>query len=399
MAFSNQSLLEAVYALSQSHLNSGKRLNQLPADYFTSQDQQSAPPLSPGSRALRFKSNATQLLQSQLSDPALAKQDAVSATLLMLLWYHICETGVAQFQVHLAGIKRLMMLREVGKETGQWGWMETVFTWMDNMAATINNREAQLRGGYLDMIYESTDEWGLENLVGCDRGLFMRLAGLGRMNTLSQMPITSSDSAASYSVHDNNNDPLNPPRNENDGRSEFWMAWNAMKHDLSTYTAAPLPSSLSSSTSKSPAQQAADENNWTHSTHIYRYSALLYLDRLAYPHLPSSHFMFRSTLQQLLEHVGGVSAHSELAQKLLWPIFIAGAECVADEHRDVVRARIAGMMGVGLGNRGSALDVLERVWMDSETRESDAEYAHGDGGRGLRWRRCLEGEQAEYLLI
>ncbi|TGZ76750.1 hypothetical protein EX30DRAFT_228650 [Ascodesmis nigricans] len=402
MAFSNQALLEAVYSLSQSHLNSGKRLGQLPEESLNGQQ---APPLSPGSRALRYKANATHLLQTQLSDPEQAKHDAVSATLLILLWHHICETGIAHFKIHLAGVKRLMMLRQVGKETGRWGWMETVFTWMDNMAATLNNREPQLRGTYLDMIYESTDEWGLENLVGCDRGLFMRLAGLGRLNILSQM-LVDPYAETQGPTHGHPNDPHNPPRNENDGRSDFWMPWNAMKQDLSTYTPS-LPSSFagnsasSSSTPspRSPGLPTTHETNRTHSTNVYRHAALLYLDRLAYPHLPSSHPVFQSTLKTLLHHVSSISSTSEISQKLLWPIFVAGSECVEDQHRDIVRARIAGMMSMGLGNRGSALGMLERVWMDYDMEGANASgFPSREAGMGLRWR-CSDGEEAEYLLI
>lgn len=294
-----------------------------------------------------------------------------------------------------------MMLREVGKETGRWGWMETVFTFMDNMAASVNNREAQLRAGYLDMVHEeTTPEWGLEILTGCDRSLFMRLAGLGRVNALSQVPKTLDTPVP---IHCDEEDPA-PPRNEDDGRTDFWLTWNAMKRDLENWTPStnftPPVASMNGGMASPPssphsrAHAAAEANNWSHATNIYRYAAMLYLDRLAYPHLPSSHAVFQTTLRKLLDHVACVPTSAVISQKLLWPIFVAGVEAVLDSHRDAVRVRITGMMGVGLGNRGSALGVLERVWMESD----DGMWGQGQG-KGLKWSGLLEGDGVEYLLI
>lgn len=68
--------------------------------------------------------------------------------------------------------------------------METACSWLDNMSASVNNREAQLRGGYQysGMVFN----FRVERRVGFgkpdrrDRP-FMRLAGLGRVNMLGQM--------------------------------------------------------------------------------------------------------------------------------------------------------------------------------------------------------------------
>ncbi|CUS13598.1 unnamed protein product [Tuber aestivum] len=120
------------------------------------------------------------------------------ATLLTFLLHHISKAGVGwAFKTHLAGAKKLMRMRSVGRETQKRGWVETVFTWSGNMSALVDNREAQLGGG---------DERDQDSLPDCDRGLFMGLVGLGRSNTgmLSQIAL----SAAS-----------NRPEIENDGET------------------------------------------------------------------------------------------------------------------------------------------------------------------------------------
>jgi hypothetical protein len=483
MAFKNEALMEAIYALSTSHLDSKKK-GALSLERRTSTDSPKSvspmhshspsSPVSPGHQsfpdshqglhllsavapvvkeksatALSHKNNSIHLLNAQLTIPELAKSDSAMATLLILLFYHISETGIGQFKTHLAGVKKLMGMRCVGKETGIWGWMETVFTWLDNMSASINNREAQLRGGYLDMIFSSNDDWDLESLTGCDRELFMRLAGLGRINMLSQMPTVASDSHGRNMEED---DGITEPfRDENDGRDEFWLAWNAIKKDLcewrptAIYAATPsrhssteaspsrplevpIPSPTSSSYSMSPppppsagsprrksskAHEAVEINHWLHASNVYRYAAILYIDRLAYPHLPSSHSIFQNTVREVLDHVNCIS-NSRLGHRLLWPLFITGTECVVDAHRNMIRERCVEMQReCGFFNKVSGLDVLEKIWSEDIIEEDRGHLGNGMfagakkmgnispsvGGRGLRWRKVTGHEDAEYLMI
>lgn len=409
-----------------------------------------------GSTAFNHKNNAINLLNAQLTNPELAKSDSAMATLLILLFYHISETGIGQFKTHLAGVKKLMGMRCVGKETGIWGWMETVFTWLDNMSASVNNREAQLRGGYLDMIFESGDVWDLESLTGCDRDLFMRLASLGRINVLSQIP-PKNGSYVSRSYTEEDDGESEPFRDEDDGRDEFWLAWNAIKRDLhdwrpttiyaatpsrhqstethsvppvkfddtkfsgsglspssSNYSMSPPPPSVGGSTKRksSRAHEAVENNHWLHASNVYRYAAILYIDRLAYPHLPSSHSIFQNTVREVLDHVNCIP-NSGLSHRLLWPLFITGTECVVDAHRDMIRERCMEMQReCGFFNKVSGFEVLEKIWsediIEEEGQLSDEMFAGAKrmgkvsqsiGGRGLRWRKVTGQEDAEYLMV
>lgn len=477
LAFQNEALMEAVYALASSHLQQKRKAPLLetrrssPPRFSSRSSSQSprsstSPPPPPNvaglhtsaasvatsraqtldmSSALGHKNTAIKLLNNQLADSSLAVTDSAMATLLILCLYHVCETGVGQFKTHLAGVKKLMGMRCVGRETGRWGWMETVFTWFDNMSASVNNREAQLRGGYLDMIAETNDNWDLESLTGCNRYLFMRLAGLGRINMLSQQAPTSFYKPGPYRQGPIEDDDSEPVRNENDGRDEFWAAWNAMKNDLiswkpcAKYAATPsrhkapdtgyssvdfdFSQELHSPTSSSPplhstgpsspprkqskAYEAVEKNHWLHSSNVWRYAAILYLDRLAYPHLPSSHHVFQNTVRIVLDHLNCIPTTSGLSKSLMWPLFITGTECVVDEHRMLIRERCFDMQrDCGFFNKVSGLDVLETLWdqeNDEESYYGPSGYAQPGcetiGGRGLKWRKVTQQEDGEYLMI
>ena len=468
LAFQNGALMEAIYALASSHLQQRRKIPQLeirraslPKFSSKSSSQSSRSSISPPppsdpilflnplmptsiprqqtadtSSALAHKNASIKLLNNQLVDSSLAVSDAAMATLLILCLYHACETGVGKFRTHLAGVKQLMGMRCVGKETGVWTWMETVFTWFDNMSASINNRDAQLQGGYLDMIAENNDDWGLESLTGCSRSLFMRLAGLGRINMLSQQDPTNFYKPGLYRQNQIEDDDIEPPRNENDGRDDFWASWNAMKSDLIAWKPcakyAPTPprhrspdpsyssrgfeftqdlhpvvhsNGLSSPITKtSKAYEAVEKNHWLHSTNVWRYAAILYLDRLAYPHLPSSHHVFQDTVRIVLDHLSCIPTTSGLSKSLMWPLFVTGTECVVTEHRMLIRDRCFDMQrDCGFFNKVSGLNVLENIW-DHEADEDSAlaYFVRGSetiGGRGLKWRRITQHEDGEYLMI
>ena len=474
LAFQNGALMEAVYALASSHLqqrrkipllearrSSPPRFSSRPSSQSPRSSTSPPPPLNAtslnnsavpilatkaqsvdSSTALSHKTASIKLLNNQLANSSLAATDAAMATLLILCLYHVCETGVGQFKTHLAGVKKLMGMRCVGKETGRWGWMETVFTWLDNMSASVNDREAQLRGGYLDMIAETNNDWDLESLTGCNRYLFMRLARLGRVNMLSQQTPTSFYKPRPYRHRHSHmgDDDSEPVRNKNDGRGEFWAAWDAMKNDLlawkpcSKYAATPsrhrapdsfsdfsqdlqsptsTTSTLESTSPASPmrktskAYEAVEKNHWLHSSNVWRYAAIIYLDRLAYPHLPSSHHVFQSTVRIVLDHLNCIPTTSGLSKSLMWPLFVTGTECVVDEHRMFIRERCFDMQrDCGFFNKVSGLDILETIWdqeIDGDSSYGSPRYAVPScetiGGRGLKWRRVTQQDDGEYLMI
>ena len=111
---------------SQSSSNGTYRATSSSPDVFQKPRHPSVISLVKGSSsespvALEHKAASIKFLNAQLADPHLAKTDSAMATLLILLLYHICKAGVGQSKTHLAGVKKLMDMGGVGQETQKWG--------------------------------------------------------------------------------------------------------------------------------------------------------------------------------------------------------------------------------------------------------------------------------------
>jgi hypothetical protein len=140
----------------------------------------------------------------------------------------------------------------------------------------------------------------------------------------------------------------------------------------------------------------------------FRYAAILYLERLAYPNIPSSHPRIESLVLTSLHHIDAVV--SDVA--LLWPLFVVGSECIQEPHRDIIRQRCSDIQkDSGFMNNLSCLALLERIWaQDDQTESATAATtaSHGPsanrellGGEAFRWRRVLDGEKSdtEYIVV
>jgi Fungal specific transcription factor domain len=55
------------------------------------------------------------------------------------------------------------------------------------------------------------------------------------------------------------------------------------------------------------------------------------------------------------------AVHSDVY--LLWPLFVTGAECVHEEHREIIRQRCKDIQkDSGFYNNISCLELLEKIW-------------------------------------
>src|SRR5690606_34170580 len=125
--------------------------------------------------------------------------------------------------------------------------METVFTWLENMSAPMNNRFSQLDAAeYMDSICEQNGDWDIESLTGCDRELFAKISKLSMVNMLSQQPANNAHRRWMVPNEQEEDEWEQPKRNENDGRIEFWQAWNALRDDLNDWNPSPRFAATSS---------------------------------------------------------------------------------------------------------------------------------------------------------
>jgi hypothetical protein len=421
----------------QDRLNGGtptrpKHLRSASAHTATSPDAQ--PQDSSLQEEYQHRSLAVSLLNQQLSNPSKARHDCVLATLFILCHYRMCESGIAQFRTQFAGVKKILGMRECGMETGNWGWMETLFTYFDGIAASINDREAQLRGGYLEMIANpSNPSHSLENMAGCDSVLFKTIGKLGRLNMLCQHRSVMDDSAPItdvrrqppprprpglagqalvdfYNLHAHNFDGngfastidddasfplLTSAASHDDLRTNFWTEWKAARVALQEWEFDPTRLVATLPITPSPTQL----RDFGYISEAFRYAALLYTERLACPTLPSSHLNFQNLVSQVLFYVTSLEQGSGAEKFLLWPLFISGSECVNELQQSIVRTKCREIMGKsGYLNNLAGLEVLEKLWVEKEDNANGMEHRDAFGGP-FRWTRFMEGSEGEWIMV
>lgn len=356
------------------------------------------------------RSLAISALNAQLADPNRRKDDSTLAILLILCLFHICDSGVAKFQTQFAGVKKLLKMRgeDLNFNSRETKWFTRMFTWFDAMTATVNDREGQLQGYHLDVSSLSDEEWALENLAGCDGHLFKTIAKLGRLNVLSQgKPVESSPTLISrpmplstdYSNFDGNGwarlvadeNLFSQKTLDTDVQTQFWREWREIRQALQTWQLdTSLFDHISSEAPLLTPDQRLDLANISES---FRYSALLYTERLATPAAPSADPKIQVWVQKALEFIKQVKSDVYL----LWPLFITGSECTNESDRSTIRERCLDIQkDSGFFNNASCLELLEKVWRANPVcgREDGRDF-------GFKFSHVMraEGNEGEYIVV
>lgn len=367
------------------------------------------------------KNYAIKSLNQQLADPLLRKDDSILAVLLVLCLFHICDSGVAKFQTQFAGVKKLLSLRGADIHMNNSGtkWFTRMFTWFDAMTASVNDREGQLQGHHLDISALSDEEWSLENLAGCDGQLFKTIAKLGRLNLLSQgkpvdsKPLIVSRPLASlpfpqssdYSNFDGNgwmrivadeNLFTSKTAEPDDGSTQFWREWREIRQTLQTWQLDPT--NLDRNDPDAPSLTSDQRIDLGNISESFRYSALLYTERLADPTAPSDDPKIQTWVRRSLDHIELVKSDVYL----LWPLFITGSECVEEMDRTVIRERCLDIQkDSGFMNNKSCLDLIEKIWRGEGEVEAHKDVQGGLGEIGFKFRRVMEmeGNGGEYIVV
>ncbi|KAL7625514.1 hypothetical protein AAE478_004734 [Parahypoxylon ruwenzoriense] len=448
LASGSRSLQHAICALSACNLRMKRRL---------SLGQHARDPESNGSERLsdtqsdhhslaeehQHRNLAVHLLNQQLNDPTKSCHDSVLATILLLCHYRMVESGVAKFHTQFAGVKKILSMRGSAPYQGSSdsSWMEAIFTYFDSISASINDREAQLNHTFYGLPPDANLlPPGAENLVGCDRELFKTINKLGRLNLLSQhrrvqsvlasptgrvgtpgatsplgSPLGHSFKQAAPSIgdffsinhhrYDGNgfasqlddeeilSTGLCSSPHYDDHRSNFWREWKDARMALQNWEfdaqrmAASLPN---------PATQ--NQIRDLHSlSEAFRYAALLYTERLASPNVPSSHNNFRNLVSQVVYYATSLEAGSNAEKFLLWPLFVAGSECVNELQQNIVRNKCREIMSrSGYMNNLAAIEVLERLWAGEYYEPPTSPGSKLGMRRGcFNWTKCIGGPGVE----
>ena len=416
----------------------------------------------PSAEEMCYKQMSIDQLNLRLHSDEVAQDDSVLAMLLILCLFHVCDSGFSQFTKQLAGVQMLLGKRILHSRSDFTRWVEMFFIWFDVMTSAVNDREMQIEGESLAMLDFSANLGALEQYSGCDGRLFKLIARLGRLNVLSQgkqvkqqntpsrkrramssvrfmhpakkikptmkFPMQKSFDPADYERIDGNGwgTPILSEDEDADGsadessfgldnRHDFWMEWHDIRSRLMNWQMDILsittPGAPNAPTD--PAQLDAGQRDLIHINESFRFSALLYTERLAHPLLPSSHDQFQRLVSQVLYHITALPVTSCVNKFLMWPLFIAGTESVDESHREFIRRRCQDLTEEsGFFNNISSLWVLEKVWKEvgnnvrgseaaevrARRRDSEASTT-GRHGQAFRWRKAMDREDGEYIVL
>ena len=449
LASSSQSLQHAICALSACNLRIKRKLSlgQDTRELFEKMmAEKNAAAASPGSTVddhsvseeYEHRNLAVHLLNQQLNDASKSNHDSVLATILILCHYRMVESGIAKFHTQFAGVKKILSLRKsTYGASPDCAWMEAIFTYFDAISASINDREAQLSSGSHGLMCEAQLlPPGAENLVGCDRELFRTISKLGRLNLLSQhRPVQQIPTSPPRSVPSRSQSPLTSPighsykgslggsrqqlgdmafnktsngfapmldtddemlaSSYDDLRSAFWHEWKETRSALQSweFDSARVQASLPCAASPSQMRDLGKLSQ------AFRYAALLYIERLANPDAASAAQTFQDLVYQVVYYATSLDAGSAAEKFLLWPLFVAGSECVSDVQQDMIRGKCRDIMArSGYMNNLAALDVLERLWEGGwmERGQEQPGSPHAFVRRGpFSWTRCIGGPGVE----
>lgn len=457
LAMHNEGLQNAVAALATNNLRMRKQ--QPPrqmgfVEELTDAFDGSSKPIAanePTAEETCYKQMSIDQLNMQLTDSRAAQDDSVLATLLILCLFHVCDSGFSKFKTQLAGVQKLLSLRRPNGQSDFTRWVEMFFMWFDVMTSAVNDREMQIKGESLDMLDYSAGLGALEQFSGCDGRLFKLIARLGRLNLLAQgRPVKMQErgvdrmprppvslkrkrqaprslSPTDYEHVDGNgwgtpilssddDNESNPDDNTNttytDDRREFWSEWNDIRSRLQMWQMDTAFNTTPPTSTPAP-ELDLGQRDMLHINESFRYSALLYTERLGHPVLPSSHPNFQTYVSKALFHITSLEITSCVNKFLLWPLFIIGSECVNEAHRNIIRARcIEVQQESGFYNNLSGLEVLEKVWREVgnniqgmeaaeiKARRRDSEAGRtGRYGQAFRWRKAMNRVDGEYILI
>lgn len=463
LATGSRSLQHAICALAACNLRMKRKLSlgQRARDLSESGGEDSMPEDQTLSEEYQHRNLAAHLLTEQLNDANNARHDSALATILILCHYRMAESGIAKFHTQFAGVKKILSMRRMGPfpPSRDSIWLEAIFTYFDAISASINDREAQLNTSFFGVMPDAQVlPLGSENLVGCDRELFKTIMKLGRLNLLSQhrpvqnllsasplsrpgMPSRSQSSSpnlqggfkpthqshlsvdvygSSPSRFDgngfgttlNDEDIMSAALSSSydDHRSTFWREWKDARIALQSWEFDPqrLIASLTAFTGNASPNPptSAQIRDLGSLSEAFRYAALLYTERLASPNVPSAHNNFRNLVSQVVYYATSLETGSSAEKFLLWPLFVAGSECVNELQQNIVRSKCREIMDrSGYMNNLAALDVLERLWAGDWKAEEGMVVPTGAGrirGRGpFAWTSCIgaPGLELEWIMF
>ncbi|OGM46144.1 hypothetical protein ABOM_004899 [Aspergillus bombycis] len=324
LAYQDTGILHAVLGLTMCHINaSGKRETENISVARMIEHQLSA-----------LQSLSSLLMKEEIYGLTDDEQDLLLAVVILLVLYDICETGVSSHGVHLTGAGYICgKLAQQPKvvTSPRTTFLLTALAWLDVLRGFSGAEKLAYSDDVRRCIVEA-EHFNLEILVGCPVELFYEI---GCVLTAGKQYLDGKLS------RDDFQDLLNDAE-------QFFRAWDP--------DSAAFP---------------GEDPEWIQLAEAYRHVCIIRV--LRFPNtwaVPCEDRRIQSSVRAILDASAGISAGSTWFKRLLFPLFIAGAETSIPHQKRYVEFCMREIKRSTGFPHPAMNELLSRVWGERQ-RQAD----------------------------
>ncbi|KAL2820918.1 fungal-specific transcription factor domain-containing protein [Aspergillus cavernicola] len=298
--------------------------------------------------------------RSQNTSLSEEEQDAVFATIQILLLHDIAESGISEHGIHITGAmsvcKSILVAEGFNGQRQRAVFFLGNLAWLDIIRAFAGTRRLCFTQDIREMV-ASAGGHRFELVNGCPREIFLII---GRVL----------DKAKEYKLGWTPDD---------DFRSTLLLA----KHQL--YSWDPKEKTYPSS-----------DPRWVSLAVAFQYACILHVHRLLDPLQPAKSAEIQSAVAKILDVTAEIPFDSTLAELLILPLFMAGADSLSPHSQYYILARFREIERRSEMRNPVPADLLKQVWAARAAQEHDHEDI-------ISWRdfTCFPElmRQHDYLII
>ncbi|KAJ5664472.1 hypothetical protein N7507_005203 [Penicillium longicatenatum] len=367
LGLKDPTLLKALLALAaRHHFNTGQSFNQA--------EESTEPRFVNANRdALSYKHQAMEALSNSLRDNQQIKHDTTVASIFLLIFLDLIESGSDGWNFHLEGAKKLIASTyppsesQAGVNQGPGGTVQDIRGFITTQIHLIETLSAAfLRPNLLSQFSSlSLEEPQVEETIeksflGCPEYLLTAIQRLSaqRDSMAGSMPL----------------DPVTIASNQRDIISLLDL--------IRSFDCYAWASSLQWSEESSP----QDTANICLLSQAYKIGSLLYGGRIL-DALTGEETFQDDLVSELLGVVDSLKDDPALFKCILWPVFVAGLECQWQAQRDFLMTCLEKFWTLTRCLNGvNAAKTLQEYWhQDSPTARSQWIFNIGNLGRDWLW--------------
>ncbi|OJD17437.1 hypothetical protein AJ78_02462 [Emergomyces pasteurianus Ep9510] len=349
---------------------------------------------------LLLKHRALCQLEQSLSNPRTRGDDASIASALLLMVLDMVESGRGAWKLHVEGAKRLLQSRFrplVKKDADGLSPLSCAAHDSFNMFLAGSCMTFDIMGSTLtpsghwsepvssQLITSPNLLSATEKKVwlGCPGSLLHIILFISSLRHSDSSSKTTLAPKADISVILSQINAFDPEHWTREMHHSMYTGtdYPASDHPLlrEPHWNPPVLGSFDSAESNSPFSDAL-----YHLASAYKITITLYATRILLHPPPDECAFFADEVTEVLTHISLIPPTSELFKSILWPTFIAGAECRCPEQRTWIRDRLDLMWrGCWTVNIREAMRVLDAIW--SREEQHDGDWADYFDRSGVNW--------------